>query len=284
VQVPSQTSIPLTPRPKPPPRHWHVPQRAGIGQPARPLAAGWGTCARDGLLVNSSVRASDDLGIGLAWVLAGSRVRVRCAACDRLGQPTGAGGPSRRPRSCEPGPGSCLRCKPAHGSRPDLSRPQSLQRARTGPETQTGPLRAHRAQPGTAGHAGPLRAQPGRAGQCQGPAAGDPGVVTWAGSLGVAGRGALISTGVAGRGALVSDPERPCQPCAPPPGRSSLRRYLCVRRLGKRVGWVREAVPSACDRPCRLLGLCLTRTLKWAHMSYGLIRIKPSGNQTPVKV
>jgi hypothetical protein len=54
--------------------------------------------------------------------------------------------------------------------------------------------------------------EPGRAGQGQGLAAGDPGVVTWAGSLGVAGRGALISTGVAGRGALVSDPERPCQP------------------------------------------------------------------------
>jgi hypothetical protein len=54
--------------------------------------------------------------------------------------------------------------------------------------------------------------EPGRAGQGQGQAAGDPGVVSWAGSLGVAGRGALISTGVAGRGALVSDPERPCQP------------------------------------------------------------------------
>ncbi len=52
--------------------------------------------------------------------------------------------------------------------------------------------------------------EPGRAGQ--GPAAGDPGVVTWAGSLGVTGSGALISTGVACRGALVSDPERPCQP------------------------------------------------------------------------
>ena len=49
--------------------------------------------------------------------------------------------------------------------------------------------------------------EPGRAGQGQVPAAGDPGVVTWAGALGVAGRGALISTGVAGRGALVSDPE-----------------------------------------------------------------------------
>ncbi len=56
-------------------------------------------------------------------------------------------------------------------------------------------------------------AKPGRAGQGQGPVAGEPGVVTWAGSLGDAGRGALISTGVAGRGALVSDPERPCQPC-----------------------------------------------------------------------
>jgi hypothetical protein len=56
--------------------------------------------------------------------------------------------------------------------------------------------------------------EPGRAGQDQGPAAGEPGVVTWAGSrsLGVAGRGELISTGVAGRGALFSDPERPCQP------------------------------------------------------------------------
>jgi hypothetical protein len=43
--------------------------------------------------------------------------------------------------------------------------------------------------------------EPGRAGQGQGPAAGDPGVVTWAGSLGVAGRGALIS-----------NPERPCKP------------------------------------------------------------------------
>ena len=32
------------------------------------------------------------------------------------------------------------------------------------------------------------------------------------GSLGVAGRGALVSTGVAGRGAEVSDPARPCQP------------------------------------------------------------------------
>jgi hypothetical protein len=49
--------------------------------------------------------------------------------------------------------------------------------------------------------------EPGRAGQGQGPAAGDSGVVTWAESLGVAGRGALISTGVAGRGALVSDPD-----------------------------------------------------------------------------
>ncbi len=55
--------------------------------------------------------------------------------------------------------------------------------------------------------------KPGRAGQGQGPAAVEPGVVTWAGSLRVAGRGALISTGVAGHGALVSDPERPCQPC-----------------------------------------------------------------------
>ena len=45
----------------------------------------------------------------------------------------------------------------------------------------------------------------------------DPGVVTCAGSLGVAGRGALISPGVVGRGALVSDPERPCQPCAESP-------------------------------------------------------------------
>jgi hypothetical protein len=44
--------------------------------------------------------------------------------------------------------------------------------------------------------------EPGRAGQGQGLAAVDPGVVTWAGSLGVAGRGALISTGAAGRGAL----------------------------------------------------------------------------------
>jgi len=34
------------------------------------------------------------------------------------------------------------------------------------------------------------------------------------GSLGVAGRGALVSTGVAGRGAEVSDPARPCQPCS----------------------------------------------------------------------
>ncbi len=54
--------------------------------------------------------------------------------------------------------------------------------------------------------------EPGRAGKGQGPTAGEPGVVTSAGSLGVAGRGALISTGVAGRGALVSDPARPCQP------------------------------------------------------------------------
>jgi hypothetical protein len=51
--------------------------------------------------------------------------------------------------------------------------------------------------------------------QGQGPAAGagDPGVVTWAGSAlagGVVGRGALISssTGVAGRGALVHDTRR----------------------------------------------------------------------------
>ncbi len=54
--------------------------------------------------------------------------------------------------------------------------------------------------------------EPGRSGLGRGPVAGDPGVVTWAGSLRVAGRGALISTGVAGSGALVSDPERPCQP------------------------------------------------------------------------
>ena len=33
-----------------------------------------------------------------------------------------------------------------------------------------------------------------------------------AGSLGVAGRGALVLTGVTGRGAEVSDPARPCQP------------------------------------------------------------------------
>ena len=45
---------------------------------------------------------------------------------------------------------------------------------------------------------------PGRAGHGHGPAEGDPDAVTWAGSLGVAGRGVLISTG---RGALVSDPE-----------------------------------------------------------------------------
>ena len=56
---------------------------------------------------------------------------------------------------------------------------------------------------------------PGRAGHGHGPAEGDPDAVTWAGSLGVAGRGALISTGVAGRGALVSYPERPHQPCLP---------------------------------------------------------------------
>ena len=45
---------------------------------------------------------------------------------------------------------------------------------------------------------------PGRPGPDHGPAEGDPDAVTWAGSLGVAGRGVLISTG---RGALVSDPE-----------------------------------------------------------------------------
>ncbi len=56
--------------------------------------------------------------------------------------------------------------------------------------------------------------EPGRAGQGQGPAAGDPGVVTGAGALGGAGRGAVILTGVAGRGALHSDPERPRQHCA----------------------------------------------------------------------
>ncbi len=72
--------------------------------------------------------------------------------------------------------------------------------------------------------------EPGRAGQGQGPAADDPGVVTWAGSLGVAGRGAagaLNSTGVAGRGALFSDPERPCQPCGWSCGQSCVPSSCC---------------------------------------------------------
>ena len=40
----------------------------------------------------------------------------------------------------------------------------------------------------------------------------DPGWAGRPGSLGVAGRGSLISPGVAGRGARVGDPPRPCQP------------------------------------------------------------------------
>ena len=39
-----------------------------------------------------------------------------------------------------------------------------------------------------------------------------PGRAGRPGSLGVAGRGSLISPGVAGRGARVGDPPRPCQP------------------------------------------------------------------------
>jgi hypothetical protein len=76
-------------------------------------------------------------------------------------------------------------------------------------------------------------------GQGQGPAAGDPGVVTWVGSL-----------GVAGRGALVSEPDRPFQPWPGP---------LSCDRLWGAVA-VPVTVPAAALDPSRArAGLTVTR-------------------------
>jgi hypothetical protein len=95
--------------------------------------------------------------------------------------------------------------------------------------------------------------EPGRAGQGQDPAAGDPGIVTWAGSLGDAGRGALISTGIAGCGALVSDPARPCQPWEQ---RAHASRLQGLRSVGR---W---------PNPCPLLSLQLCPALATAVMLF----------------
>jgi hypothetical protein len=88
----------------------------------------------------------------------------------------------------------------------------------------------------------------------------DPGVVTCAGSLGVAGRGALISPGVAGRGALVSDPELPCQPWAA---------GLCAGRP--------TCVAHPTGRDCSELRTCRSRNATAPRLPRPAARCAPDG-------